>query len=142
MKKVHHTHGEVSVQVSGKNLAVTPALRDQVVHKMQRLDKYLDRLNVIDVELRTEKTRDADQHNHVDATAHVAGRTIRVSTVHGDMYAAIDEAVDKLVRRLNRQKERMKSHHGSPRSEQPEEPMVETSAEDEIGPSRGTREAE
>lgn len=111
MKKGQRARTGVSVQVKGKNLPVTPALRDQVVHKMNKLDKYLDRLDQIEVELSTEKTRDADHHNHVEATTHVAGRTIRVTSVHGDMYAAIDEAVDKLYRQLNRQKERMKSHH-------------------------------
>jgi putative sigma-54 modulation protein len=112
MKKGHRTPGGVSVQVKGKNLAVTPALHDQVVHKMNRLDKYLDRLSAIEVELCTEKTRQADHHNHVEATAHVPGRTIRVNADNSDMYAAIDLAVDKLYRQLNRQKERMKTHRG------------------------------
>lgn len=111
MKKPHHAPGEVAVRVKGKNLTVTPALHDQVVHKMHRLDKYLDRLQEIDVELATESTRDAARHCHVEATTHVAGRTIRVTTVHSEMYAAVDEAVDKLYRQLNRHKERMKSHH-------------------------------
>jgi putative sigma-54 modulation protein len=110
-KKGHRTPGGVSVEVKGKNIAVTPALHDQVVHKMHRLDRYLDRLNVIEVELCTEKTRDSSHHNLVDATAHVQGRTIRACTANADMYAAIDEAVDKLYRQLNRTKERMKSHH-------------------------------
>lgn len=111
MRKGHHTPGGVTVEVKGKNLTVTPALHDQVVHKMHRLDKYLDRLNVIEVELCTEKTRDAAHHNLVDATAHVRGRLIRARTTNADMYAAVDEAVDKLYRQLNRAKERMKAHH-------------------------------
>jgi putative sigma-54 modulation protein len=113
MKKGHHTPGGVNVEVKGKNLALTPALHDQVVNKMQRLDKYLDRLNTIEVELCTEKTREAAHHNMVDVTAHVHGRTVRARTINADMYAAVDEAVDKLYRQLNRTKERMKSHHGN-----------------------------
>lgn len=112
MKRAHGPAGEVDVRVKGKNLTITPALHDQVVEKMRKLDKYLDRLQGIDVELSTEKTREADRHNVVEATTHVAGRTIRACTEGADMYAAIDEAVDKLYRQLNRQKERMKSHHG------------------------------
>ncbi len=112
MKHGQRVSGEVNVQVKGKNLTITPALERQVVEKMGRLDKYLDRLSELEVELWCEKTRDAGHHNHVEATARVAGRTIRVTTSNGDMYAAIDEAVDKLYRQLNRQKERMKSHHG------------------------------
>lgn len=111
MKHGQRSPGEVNVQVKGKNLTVTPALEAHVVEKMRCLDKYLDRLSNIEVELECEQTRDAAHHNHVEATARVAGRTIRVTTSHSDMYAAIDEVVDKLYRQLNRQKERMKSHH-------------------------------
>jgi putative sigma-54 modulation protein len=113
MRKGHQFPGGVRVQVKGKNLSITPALHDQVVHKMRKLDKYLDQLSVIEIELGTEKTREAGHHNHVEATTRVAGRTIRVITSHADMHAAIDEAVDKLYRQLNRTKERIKSHHNS-----------------------------
>ena len=94
-------------------MPITAALRDQVVSKMQRLDKYLDQLNVIHVELCTEPTKSASDHNSVEATATVRGRTIRVRTSNADMYAAIDESVDKLYRQLNRTKERMKTHSGA-----------------------------
>lgn len=113
MKKPRPATGEVTVLVKGRNVTITPALHDQVVRKMQRLSKYLDRLQTIDVELCTESTRNAAQQNRVDATTHVAGRTIRVATLDAEMHAAIDQAVDKLYRQLNRQKERMKSHQGA-----------------------------
>jgi len=113
MRKARHTPGGVSVTVKGKNIPITTALHDQVVHKMVKMDKYLDHLQTIEVELGTEKTREIGQHNHVEATTHIKGRTIRVSATNGDMYAAIDEAVDKLYRQLNRHKERMKAHHAS-----------------------------
>jgi putative sigma-54 modulation protein len=111
MGKTNRTAGGVSVLVKGKNLSITPALRDQVMHKMTKLDKYLDRLEEIEVELCTEKTRQADHHNQVEATTRVLGRTIRVTAMNSDMYAAIDEAVDKLYRQLNRKKEQVKGHH-------------------------------
>jgi putative sigma-54 modulation protein len=113
MKKTREPKDAIEVHVKGKNLTITPALHDQVVHKMGRLDKYLDRLQGIEVELRTEQTRDSADHNCVEATTRVAGRQIRVIAKDGDMYAAIDEAVDKLYRQLNRHKERLKSHHSN-----------------------------
>jgi putative sigma-54 modulation protein len=99
--------------VKGKNMAIDDALREQVVHKMRKLDKYLDLLQEIEVEICHEKTRDAGSRNHVEATTHVAGRTLRVATENGDVQAAVDEAVDRLYRQLNRKKERMKSHHAT-----------------------------
>ncbi len=68
MKRTHKTPGGVEIHVKGKNIVVAPALRDQVVRKMGRLDKYLDRLNQIEVELSNEKTRDADHQNRVVAS--------------------------------------------------------------------------
>src|SRR5947209_1512869 len=136
MKKGNKTPGGVSVEVKGKNLALTPALHDQVVHKMHRLDKYLDRLNSIEVELCTEKTRDSAHHNLVDATAHVGGRVIRARTTHADMYAAVDEAVDKLYRQLNRTKERMKSHSSRESGEfLADGPVLEGQADDIESPA-------
>lgn len=132
MKKEHRVRGEVSVRVKGKNLTVTPALHDQVVNKMQRLDKYLDRLEKIEVELATESARDADQHSRVEAMTRVAGHTIRVTAVDREMYAAIDAAVDKLYRQLNRQKERIKGHQASKLSDVPGAPAgVESDKADE-----------
>jgi putative sigma-54 modulation protein len=113
MKKLRQPREELTVLVKGKNMSVTPALHDQVVRKMGKLQKYHDRLQAIEVELRSEKTREAASQSCVEATTHVRGRTLRVTSTHEDMHAAIDEAVDKLYRQLNRQKERLKSHHGS-----------------------------
>lgn len=113
MGKGNRTQGGVAIHVKGKNMPVTDALHEQVVSKMGRLDKYLDRLQTIEVELCTEPAREASQRNHVEASAHVPGRTIRVTSDNGDMFSAIDEAVDKLYRQLNRKKERMKDHHAA-----------------------------
>lgn len=113
MKRAQRPNEQVTVHVKGKNVIVTPALHDQVVRKMGKLDKYLDRLQDIEVELRTEHTRASAHHNCVEATTRVLGRTIRVTATHEDMHAAIDATVDKLYRQLNRQKERLKSHQAS-----------------------------
>jgi putative sigma-54 modulation protein len=113
MKKAGREVGTVDVQVKGKNTPVTADLRKLVVQKMRRLDKYLDKLQQIEVELSTEQTKLADHHNHVEATTRVAGRTIRVTADDDEMYAAVDQIVDKLYRQLNRHKERMKSHHST-----------------------------
>jgi putative sigma-54 modulation protein len=112
MKKVGKESETMRVQVKGKNMPITADLKKLVVQKMGRLDKYFDKVQLIEVELCTEKTKSASYHNHVEVTTRVAGRTIRVTADDDEMYAAVDQIVDKLYRRLNRQKERLKSHHG------------------------------
>jgi putative sigma-54 modulation protein len=141
--KGSETRGGVGVQVKGKNVSITPNLRDQVIKKMSRLDKYLDRLHDIEVELCHEKTREASRQNQVEATTYVAGRTIRVTANDSDMLAAVDTAVDRLYRQLNRKKEQMKGHRGSKLAESLPELMVEdTLFEGELEPERSTEEPE
>src|SRR5690348_4226777 len=112
MRRSAQSVRKVDVQVKGRGMTVTQAMHDQVVNKMQRLDKYLDRLQSIDVELFRENTRAVSDKNHVEVIAHVPGHVMRVTTSNAEMIAAVDEAVDKLYRQLNRTKERMKAHHG------------------------------
>lgn len=127
------TNPSASVHVKARNFPLTEGLRQQVIHKMGRLEKYLDRLRDLEVILWTEPTREAEHHNHVEATARVAGRTVHVTTCSSDMYAALDEAVDKLYRQLNRTKERMKSHHARGIADTVEEaPVLENEEPDEI----------
>lgn len=111
MRSGDRTAAGIDVNVKGKGLSVTPALRDLVERKMSRLDKYHDRLHSIDVELIREKTRAADKQNSVDVVARVPGQTIRVQAAAAEIHAAVDEAVDKMYRHLNRKKERQKEHH-------------------------------
>ena len=100
----------VHVNVKGVRYAVTPEVREHVTRKMQRLQKYLDRLSTIEVELSEEPTREAAKHFHVEVTARAQGKTSRVTCSGSEMRPAVDDAVDKLYRQLNRQKERMKAH--------------------------------
>lgn len=136
MKKHSRFQPVVEVHIKGKNMPITSDLRFQIERKMQKLSKYLDRLATIDVELATEPTREAAARNHVEATTHVLGRTIRVASMDAEMHAAVDMTVDKLYRSLNRRKEKVKSHHGaiaaeaspaetSPLEEDEDEPIVE-----------------
>jgi putative sigma-54 modulation protein len=114
-------------------------MHDQVVSKMQRLDRYLDRLQTIDVELCKERTRAIEHQNQVEVSARVPGRTIRVATNNADMLAAVDEAVDKLYRQLNRKKERMKDHHGvKPAEILPPTAEVDVEVDDDIETAGGT----
>lgn len=135
--KRQRTAEPVRVKVKGKGVTVTPELREQVEQKMRRLGKYLDRLSDLEVELCHERTRESSRRNSVETTAHVLGRTVRVTASHEEMHAAIDGSVDKLYRQLNRHKERIKSHHGTRLAEAVPESVVDTGeAADATSPPR------
>ncbi|HLJ69337.1 MAG TPA: ribosome-associated translation inhibitor RaiA [Chloroflexota bacterium] len=139
MKRAHRTPRDVTVHVKGRNMAVSPGLHDLVVAKMGKLDKYLDRLSKIEVELWTEETRVSAHHNHVEATARAAGKTLRVESSGPEMHVAVDDAVDKLYRQLNRHKERLKTHHGTKLSTMFEEPESAAAlSPDDLRPQTGS----
>jgi len=95
----------MNLTINGHHLEVTPALRDYVQGKMDRIRRHFD--NVIDanVMLSVDKL-----HQRAEVTLRVRGNSLHVESVEEDLYAAIDGLVDKLDRQLMRHKDRVKDH--------------------------------
>jgi putative sigma-54 modulation protein len=96
----------MNIQVSGQQLDVTPALKDYVQDKMQKLERHFDAINNIHVVLSVEKLR-----QKADATLSVTGAQLVANAEHEDMYAAIDALTDKLDRQVKKHKEKLKNIH-------------------------------
>jgi putative sigma-54 modulation protein len=95
----------MQVQISGHQVEVTPALRDYVDTKRERLARHFDNLTSLNVVLEVEKNRLA--HKAEGTLAAAPGRTLHANAVEGDMYAAIDALFDKLDAQVRRHKERL-----------------------------------
>ncbi len=98
----------MQITVSGRQIEVTPALRDYASEKIGRLRKHFDRMTTMNVVLQVEKDR-----HMAEATLHTKGATLAASAQAGDMYAAIDQLADKLDRQVLKHKEKMADHHRS-----------------------------
>jgi len=97
----------MQIQVSGHQVAVTPALRDYVTAKFNRIVRHFDHLHDVTVTLSLEKLL-----HKAEATVHcAAGKTIHADARATDMYAAIDALADKLDRQVKKHKEKLTSHH-------------------------------
>ena len=96
----------MQLSVSGHHLDITPALRDYVGNKMERLEHHFDHITQLHVVLSVEKLR-----QKAEATVHVSGANLFADAVHEDMYAAIDALSDKLDRQIKKHKEKLKNHH-------------------------------
>ncbi len=94
------------IEISGHQIDVTPALRDYVQTKLQRLERHADNLLDVHVILSVDKLE-----QKAEATIKAAGRTLHAESVAEDMYAAIDLLADKLDRQVVKQKEKMTDHH-------------------------------
>ena len=97
----------MQIQVSGHQVAVTPALRDYVFDKFGRIGRHSDHLHDAIVTLSLEKLL-----HKAEATVHcAANKTIHADAEATDMYAAIDVLADKLDRQVKKHKEKLTSHH-------------------------------
>ena len=88
--------------ISGKNIEVTPGLKDSVINKLGKLERYFTPDTEIIVTLSVEKDR-----QKIEVTIPTKYAVLRAEVVHDDLYAAIDLAVDKLEDQIRRQKTRL-----------------------------------
>ena len=96
----------MNLNLSGRHLDITPAIRSYVLEKLGRVTRHFDHVIDLNVILSVDKLE-----QKVEASAHVAGRDIHVEAIDDDMYAAIDALADKLDRRVRKRKERAVDHH-------------------------------
>lgn len=95
----------MNLVIHGNHVAVTPALRDYVEGKLNRVERHFDQVIDANVQLTVEKL-----HQRAEITLHMRGNNIHVESVDDDMYAAIDMMIDKLDRQVLRHKDRIKNH--------------------------------
>jgi putative sigma-54 modulation protein len=101
----------MNLTISGHHLEVTPALREYVINKLDRVTRHFDQVVDINVLLTVEKQKEKDRRQKAEVNLHVKGRDIHVEHANEDLYAAIDQLVDKLDRQVCRHKDRVQDHH-------------------------------
>ena len=89
----------MKVLVRGRNIDVTNALKDYVVKRVSKLDKYIDNFGDAQVTMTVEK----DSHR-IEVTIPINGMILRGEESTGDMYTSIDLVVDKLEKQIAKYK--------------------------------------
>jgi ribosomal subunit interface protein len=103
----------VDVVVKGRNVVVPDHFRQLVAEKMDRMERYDQKVILVDVELFHEKNpRQAQSCQRVELTCRSRGPVIRSEATAKDFYAALDAALAKLEARLRRAADRRRVHHG------------------------------
>ena len=95
----------MNLNITGHHVQVTPAIREYVSSKMERVTKHFDHVIDVNVILSVAKLR-----QKIEATVHVRGRDIFCESTEEDMYAAIDTLIDKLDRNIIKHKEKGLAH--------------------------------
>ncbi len=101
----------MNLTISGHHLEVTPALREYVVNKLDRVTRHFDQVVDVSVLLTVEKQKEKERRQKAEVNLHVKGRDIYVEHSSEDLYAAIDTLMDKLDRQVMRYKDRLHDHH-------------------------------
>jgi putative sigma-54 modulation protein len=101
----------MNLTISGHHLEVTPALRDYVTTKLDRITRHFDQVVDIKVLLTVEKQKEKERRQRAECMIHVKGNDMFAESSHEDLYAALDELVDKLDRQVGRHKTRLQDHH-------------------------------
>ncbi len=97
----------MNLHLTGHQLEITPAMRDYVTGKFDRITRHFDHVIDVRVILSVEKLK-----HQIEASVHLSGKDIFVESHDTDMYAAIDTLVDKLDRQILRHKEKSFEHRG------------------------------
>ena len=97
----------MAITVRGKNLDITPALRDYVEKRVKKVTKYFDRTGDIAVILKVEKGR-----HQVEVTVPVDGILLRGEESTADMYASIDQVMDKIEKQIEKHKTKITQLQG------------------------------
>ncbi|MDQ2086597.1 ribosome-associated translation inhibitor RaiA [Herbivorax sp. ANBcel31] len=100
--------------VSGKNIEVTPALKEMAIKKVGKLDKFFQEDAEVNITMSVEKNR-----HIVEVTIPFKGGVLRAEEENHDMYASIDKVVNSLERQIRRNKTKIekKFHEGGLRVE-------------------------
>lgn len=105
----------MNLSISGHHLDVSPALRDYVTGKLERITRHFE--HVIDIHVMLSVDRLVQK---AEINLHAPGKDLHAESSHDDLYAAIDSLVDKLNRQVIKYKEQRFAHsHDGLRQQQP-----------------------
>lgn len=105
----------MNYNIRGENIEVTEALRNYVMKKISKLERYFDTPPTSDVHVRLSVYNNEQK---IEVTIPMTNLLLRAEERHNDLYAAIDLVVDKLERQIRKYKTRVNRkfrQEGSPK---------------------------
>ncbi len=96
-----------TINITGHHVDVTPALKDHINEKFNKLSRLSDQITTVQVTLLQ------DSHEQkAEATIHLPGKDLFAAAVSDDrLFHAIDSMVDKLARQIDKHKTKQSVGH-------------------------------
>jgi putative sigma-54 modulation protein len=91
----------MNLNLTGRHLEITPAIRNHVIDKLDKVKRHFDNVIDINVILSVDKLI-----QKAEATVHISGKNIFAETEDSNLYVAIDALVDSLDRQVLKHKEK------------------------------------
>ena len=91
----------MNINLTGRHLEITPAIREHVTAKLGKINRHFDNLIDINVILSVDKLK-----QKAEATVHMSGKTVFAETDDSNLYVAIDNLVDLLDRQIIKHKDK------------------------------------
>lgn len=98
----------MQIQVKGRHMDVSPAIRDYAIEKIGKVAKIHDRDEMtVEAVLHVEKNPSQKFRDVAEVTARLKGIVVRAEEAAPDMYAAIDLVSEKLERQMRKYKTKL-----------------------------------
>ena len=104
----------IKYSIRGENLEVTEALRDYVVSKLEKIEKYFQADQELDARVNLKVYR--EKTAKVEVTIPLGSITLRAEAVSQDMYGSIDLVTDKIDRQIRKNKTKIERKNRNKKS--------------------------
>ena len=110
----------MNLTISGHHLDVSPAIREYVQNKLERITRHFDQVIDIAVILSIDNLTEKEKRQKAEINLRMSGKTVHVESAAQDMYAAIDLLIDRLDRQVMKYKTQLQDHGREAIKRQPE----------------------
>jgi putative sigma-54 modulation protein len=115
----------MNLTISGHHLEVTPAIREYVQNKLERVKRHFDHVIDMTVILTVDNLTEKEKRQKAEINLRLSGKVVYVESLSHDLYAAIDCLIDKLDRQVMKHKSKVQDHNHQAIKHMPEEQFAE-----------------
>ncbi len=94
----------MNLNLTGRHMEITPAIREHVIGKLDKVKRHFDNVIDVNVILSVEKLQ-----QKAEATLNISGKTVHAETEDANLYVAIDALIDALDRQVLKHKEKFEA---------------------------------
>lgn len=117
----------MNILITGHHVELTPAIREYVETKLDRVISHFDQVIDVAVVLGVEAPAEKEKRQRAEANLRIKGDVIHAECYAENLYAAIDMMMDKLDRQVQKIKGKTQGHR-----QESQKRAGEVTAEDEL----------